>query len=227
MSGVGGIGLALVYVAGEGRTRALNFSGHAPQAARPEIYDRFNIETGPLAPLVPGNVSGWLTMREEYGSLSLQRVFRDAVRYAEEGIALTPWGARLIEENLERIDRFESSNPDMLLEWVLRDQAVDKDECLRRVRDAGIVQHEMYRLGYRNANCLGCVKATSAAYWMRVRTDFPGVFARRVAQSRELGVRLARWQGERVFLDELMKTGDVQEGIASFFEKRRPQWKNR
>ena len=32
---------------------------------------------------------------------------------------------------------------------------------------------------------------------------------------------------ERVFLDELMRTEDVREGIASFFEKRRPEWKNR
>jgi len=32
---------------------------------------------------------------------------------------------------------------------------------------------------------------------------------------------------ERVFLDELMKTDDVREGIASFEEKRRPVWKNR
>lgn len=37
----------------------------------------------------------------------------------------------------------------------------------------------------------------------------------------------ARLEAERVFLDELMKTEDVQEGIASFFEKRRPRWKNR
>ena len=36
-----------------------------------------------------------------------------------------------------------------------------------------------------------------------------------------------RKEAERVFLDELMKTEDVQEGIASFFEKRRPEWKNR
>jgi hypothetical protein len=30
-----------------------------------------------------------------------------------------------------------------------------------------------------------------------------------------------------VFLDELMATDDVREGIASFFEKRPPVWKNR
>ena len=35
MSGVGGIGLALVYVAQENRVRALNFSGCAPSLAEP------------------------------------------------------------------------------------------------------------------------------------------------------------------------------------------------
>jgi cyclohexa-1,5-dienecarbonyl-CoA hydratase len=37
----------------------------------------------------------------------------------------------------------------------------------------------------------------------------------------------ARLEAERVFLGELMATEDVREGIASFFEKRRPVWKNR
>ena len=31
----------------------------------------------------------------------------------------------------------------------------------------------------------------------------------------------------KVFLEELMTTEDVREGIASFFEKRKPDWKNR
>ena len=38
---------------------------------------------------------------------------------------------------------------------------------------------------------------------------------------------VARRVAERVFLDELMATEDVREGLASFFEKRRPVWKNR
>ena len=37
----------------------------------------------------------------------------------------------------------------------------------------------------------------------------------------------ARREAERVFLDELMKVDDVREGIASFYEKRRPEWMNR
>lgn len=34
-------------------------------------------------------------------------------------------------------------------------------------------------------------------------------------------------RAEELFLDELMSTEDVREGLASFFEKRRPVWKNR
>jgi len=115
MSGIGGIGIALIYIAKEGRTRVLNFSGHAPNAAQPEMYDHLNVETGPIAPLVPGNVSGWMTMHETYGSLPLSTVMRDAIRYADEGIALTPFNAAMVEENLVRIDQFETSQKSMSL----------------------------------------------------------------------------------------------------------------
>lgn len=37
----------------------------------------------------------------------------------------------------------------------------------------------------------------------------------------------AREEAERVFLEELMQTDDVREGIAAFFEKRRPVWSNK
>lgn len=116
MSGVGGIGIAMVYVAKEKRTRILNFSGHAPNAAQPEMYDHLNAETGPMAPLVPGNVSGWMTMHDTYGSLPLSRVMRDAIQYAQNGIALTPFNAAMIEENLVRIDRFDSSQNAVMVE---------------------------------------------------------------------------------------------------------------
>jgi gamma-glutamyltranspeptidase/glutathione hydrolase len=116
MSGVGGIGIALVYIAKEGRTRVLNFSGHAPNAAQPEMYDHLNAETGPISPLVPGNVSGWMTMHDTYGSLPLSRVMRDAIQYADKGIALTPFNAAMVEENLVRIDQFETSQKAMVIE---------------------------------------------------------------------------------------------------------------
>ena len=116
MSGIGGIGIAMIYTAKEKRTRILNFSGHAPNAAKPNLYDKFNAETGPLAPLVPGNVSGWLTMHETYGSMPLSMVMKDSIRYADEGVVLSPFNADMIEENLVRIDRFESSQKSLVIE---------------------------------------------------------------------------------------------------------------
>lgn len=42
-----------------------------------------------------------------------------------------------------------------------------------------------------------------------------------------LDFEAAHQAAERVFLDELMKTDDVREGIAAFYAKREPVWKNR
>jgi hypothetical protein len=114
-----------------------------------------------------------------------------------------------------RLRRFEANNPDLSLWWVLRDAGITKDDCYTMLRDAGIVLPAMYGLGFKNNNCLGCVKATSPDYWNKVRKHFPEVFARRVEQSRAIGVRLARYKGVRVFLDELpdIVTNEPQEDI--------------
>jgi 3'-phosphoadenosine 5'-phosphosulfate sulfotransferase (PAPS reductase)/FAD synthetase len=103
----------------------------------------------------------------------------------------------------KRLRDFEQNNPELAVAWVLRDAGITKRECYSMLSAAGIELPAMYRLGYKNNNCIGCVKATSPAYWAKVRHDFPEVFARRASQSRELGVRLARVNGKRIFLDEL------------------------
>lgn len=103
----------------------------------------------------------------------------------------------------KRIAQFERNNHDLRIEWPLRDAGLNKADTLRIVSEAGIDLPVMYRLGFANNNCIGCVKAQSPKYWNMVRQYFPDVFARRAEQSRKLGVRLARYQGERTFLDEL------------------------
>lgn len=86
---------------------------------------------------------------------------------------------------------------------VLIDAGVTKQDCMNIVRDAGIRLPAIYDLGYPNANCIGCVKATSVTYWNLVRSTFPEVFNERAALSREVGCRLTRHKGKRIFLDEL------------------------
>lgn len=101
-----------------------------------------------------------------------------------------------------RHDRFVKSERSNVIP-VLIDAGIMKADCFRIVRDAGIALPAIYSRGYPNANCIGCVKATSPTYWNHVRQHDPEVFAARAEQSRRLGVRLARHKGQRVFLDEL------------------------
>lgn len=106
-------------------------------------------------------------------------------------------------EEERRIRDFEWNNPHLKCDWILRTEIVMKSRCFRILERAGIKLPEMYALGFEHNNCLGCVKATSPAYWQRTRREFPEVFERRARQSRAIGCRLVRFQGERIFLDEL------------------------
>jgi hypothetical protein len=116
----------------------------------------------------------------------------------------------LTADEPNRIRDYEAANPEMELEWVLQGAGITKKRCYQIIEDAGIKLPTMYSLGFKNNNCLGCVKATSPAYWERTRINFPGVFNRRVEQSRKLNVRLARYKGQRVFLDQLPFVNDDQ-----------------
>ena len=86
---------------------------------------------------------------------------------------------------------------------VLIDAGMTKQDCADMVVAAGLRLPEAYAKGYPNANCPGCVKATSPTYWNLVRRVDPDVFDRRVEQSRRLGAKLVRYKGERIYLDQL------------------------
>ncbi len=72
--------------------------------------------------------------------------------------------------------------------------------------------------------------ATLESVLADLRSASPLILRMNVRLTRTLAGRPfeeARREAERVFLEELMKTGDVREGIASFFERRKPEWQNR
>lgn len=117
-----------------------------------------------------------------------------------------PWDINVFgftADETGRIADFEINNPDLYLNWVLRDAGLKKSDCFEMVKAAGIEIPMMYKLGFKNNNCEGCVKATSPSYWNKTRKLFPEVFAQRATRSREIGCKLVRLHGERIFLDEL------------------------
>jgi hypothetical protein len=99
----------------------------------------------------------------------------------------------------ERFIKFEREN----VIPILIEEKITKQECFEIIIAAGLQLPLTYLLGYPNANCIGCVKATSPTYWNKVRETHPEVFERRAEQSYRLGVRLVRYKGKRIFLHDL------------------------
>ena len=105
-------------------------------------------------------------------------------------------------EERHRHDRFVLTERENVLP-VLLDARIGKAQAMEMLTDAGISLPAVYRRGYPNANCIGCVKASSPTYWNHVRQQDPETFAARAEQSRRLGAKLVRVNNERIFLDEL------------------------
>jgi hypothetical protein len=85
-----------------------------------------------------------------------------------------------------RLDRMREADPGLDLAAPLIDAGLDKASCLGLIERAGIELPAMYRLGYENNNCIGCVKG-GMGYWNAIRVDFPDVFDRMAKLEREVG----------------------------------------
>lgn len=115
-------------------------------------------------------------------------------------------------EEEKRADQFRKMNPEVNLWTPLVDEKMTKADCHAMIADAGIEPHAMYRLGYKNANCVGCVKG-GMGYWNKIRVDFPDVFNRMAAVERSIGISVNRGEhrdpitnkriSDPIFLDEL------------------------
>ena len=124
-----------------------------------------------------------------------------------------------VKEEKNRQDRFYKERENTIP--VLIDEGITKAECYQIIQEAGIELPRIYKMGYPNANCIGCVKATGVTYWNHVRKMHPDIFKQRAEQSREIGAKLVKYKGKRLFLDELpesaqggpMKNMDFECGI--------------
>lgn len=105
-------------------------------------------------------------------------------------------------EERNRADRFREQNPGVTLETPLIDRELTKSDCLAMIDRAGIELPAMYRLGYRNNNCIGCVKG-GMGYWNKIRRDFPETFDRMASLERTMGNTVLRDNGLPLYLDEL------------------------
>ena len=104
-------------------------------------------------------------------------------------------------EEQNRLDRFIDANNDVDIWTPLIDKGLGKEDCLAMLKNANIKLPKMYRLGYHNNNCIGCVKG-GMGYWNKIKVDFPEHFERMA--------NLERFKSQTVlkdrYLDELRPT---------------------
>jgi 3'-phosphoadenosine 5'-phosphosulfate sulfotransferase (PAPS reductase)/FAD synthetase len=109
-------------------------------------------------------------------------------------------------EEKHRVKRFIENNPERDMWPILIEKELTKEDCLGILHEMKIEIPAMYKLGYQNNNCIGCVKG-GTGYWNKIRKDFPDVFNRMAKVERELNAAInKRHEGEeriRIFLDEL------------------------
>ena len=101
-------------------------------------------------------------------------------------------------EEQDRLDRLIDGNNDLNVITPLIDRQLTKADCLGMVRGAGIELPMMYKLGFKNNNCMGCVKASGPAYWRLVQQRFPDMFERMNAMEKHLGRAVCKIDMETV-----------------------------
>ena len=104
-------------------------------------------------------------------------------------------------EEAHRAKRFEEQNPEVKLNTPLIDLGISKNDCLDILYGAGIEIPTMYKLGYKNNNCIGCVKG-GKGYWAKIKRDFPEIFDRMAKLERTLDASILKDKNGRLFLDE-------------------------
>lgn len=93
----------------------------------------------------------------------------------------------------KRRDRFLASNQEQahLFRFPLIEEGITKERCLSIVSSLGILPPITYRMGYKNANCIGCVKG-GKGYWKKIREDFPERFEEMAQIEEAVGYTLFR-----------------------------------
>ena len=135
----------------------------------------------------------------------LKRDVRKKFERENQGKMRIVWG--MDQTETDRIDRLRDSMPEHEHLFPLLDQKIPKGVAHQILKASGVKRPAMYDLGYRNNNCIGCVKG-GMGYWNKIRVDFPEVFAARNRLERLIGYSIIK----DAYLDELDPERGRKEG---------------
>ena len=149
-------------------------------------------------------------MKGRKGAPCTRILKRELLRKIEQPGDVLVFGFTAEEE--DRFDDFRERNPDRPAIAPLIEKGLGKEDCKAMVMRAGIELPAMYRLGYSNANCIGCVKG-GEGYFRAIREDFPAQFEELCKVQDDLGpgsyLHRDRKTEVRYSLRDLSKNGPV------------------
>lgn len=113
---------------------------------------------------------------------------KKAMRYKIED-ELKIWDGQVFGYDISEIDRathFSKQYPASKGLYPLIEVGLTKEECAAMLLAKNIALPKMYKLGYHNNNCIGCVKG-GMGYWNKIRVDFPDKFNEMADLEQEIG----------------------------------------
>jgi hypothetical protein len=123
------------------------------------------------------------------------------------------FGFEYERDQINRAIRFQEQYPDANAVFPLIVKKIDKIAAMKMIQDADIELPMMYKLGFSNSNCIGCVKG-GMGYWNHVRKHFPDVFNKMAEVERTIGRTCLRRGKKPLYLDQLDPEDGRHETIA-------------
>lgn len=146
-------------------------------------------------------------IKSPYGAPCTTQLKKGVRQRYETGLEMQVFGFDASETS--RRDRFLDANKEQahLFVFPLIDHGITKQDCLQIIENDEIVIPAMYRLGFKNANCIGCVKG-GKGYWKKIKQHFPQRFEEMSKLERQLNFSLFRTTPKHgrqpLFLDEII-----------------------
>ncbi|HUU35109.1 MAG TPA: gamma-glutamyltransferase, partial [Vicinamibacterales bacterium] len=109
MNGIGGNGFMTVFHKDTGKVWSVSMAGAAPKKLVPADMTPDLLNAGMKAGITPGNLGGYLSIIERYGTMTLAEVFAPAIDYAEQGYPIDPLLAQSIARGAKNLSRFPTS----------------------------------------------------------------------------------------------------------------------
>ena len=131
---------------------------------------------------------------------------REEFEYNHPEITHYIWGFEIGTKEENRAKNMVERYPQYEHLFPLIENNLNKASCLALIEQAGIEIPEMYKKGYHNNNCIGCVRG-GAGYWNKIRKDFPETFNKMAKIERQIKHSILK----EYYLDELPEDAGREE----------------